>query len=183
LRRKGEVLVGFWDGDQIVNLLPPSPEWVGSSLEFCDRSGDPSDLEAHLQGLPANHTLRELDGALLKRCLWYEDTVRRHGSAEAFLERGMGVCLMHGDEILSEAYAGKAIAGIRELGAITAEPHRNRGYATMTCAYLVLACERAGYDTYWNCATTNLPSVAVARKMGYRTEREFRWWGWPPLTG
>jgi len=181
LRQEGEVLVGFWEGDQVVSLLPPSPEWVGSSLEFYDRPAEKNGLEAYLRELPVGHTLRELDAALLERCLWYKDTVRRHGSAEAFLEHGMGACLMRGDEILSEAYAGKAIIGVRELGAITVEPYRGRGYATMTCAYLILACEQAGYSTYWNCAMTNVPSVAVARKMGYRTEREFRWWGWSQM--
>jgi RimJ/RimL family protein N-acetyltransferase len=178
LRQEGEVLAGFWDGDQIVNLLPTSPDWVGSSLEFYDRPAEKDALEVYLRRLPGGHTLRQLDAALLERCLWYEDTVRRHSSAEAFLEHGMGACLMRGDEILSEAYAGKAIAGVRELGAITAQPYRGRGYATMTCAYLILACEREEYSTYWNCATSNAPSVAIARKMGYRTEREFQWWGW-----
>jgi RimJ/RimL family protein N-acetyltransferase len=181
-RHNGEVLVPFWElHDAIVNLLPPNPSWTGSSIDFLDRSSDKNNLEAYLCQMPSGFTIHKINHDLLKRCHWYEDTVRRHGSAHAFLERGLGFCLMAGDEIICEAYAGKAINGTRELGATTKEQYRGRGYATITCAHLIHACELAGARTYWNCATTNLASVAIARKLGYQTEKEFQWWAWSQI--
>jgi hypothetical protein len=162
----------------MANLLPPDPEYVGTTLEFLDRPCDRSDLKVTLRRLPKGHELCRADRGLLERCLWYDDTVRRHGSVEAFLAKGLAVCLVHGDEILCEAYAGPRVMGVRELGAITHKSYRRRGLATITCAYLIEVCERSGDRTYWNCATTNVASAAVARKLGYQTEREYQLRAW-----
>ena len=48
----------------------------------------------------------------------------------------------------------------------------------VTCAHLIRDCEARGYQTYWNCARQNLASAAVARKLGYRTEKEYRLLAW-----
>lgn len=176
LRRDGDVLVGFWDGDPLEQLLPPSPDYVGRVLEFLDRDAAP--LQALVDRLPEGYAVRPVDRALFERCLWYADTVRAHGSAEAYLAKARAVCLMHGDEIVCEASTGPLIRGVRELGVITHERHRGREFATGTSAYLVAACEQAGERTYWNCAVTNVASAAVARKLGYRTEREYTLHAW-----
>jgi hypothetical protein len=47
-----------------------------------------------------------------------------------------------------------------------------------TCARLIQACEELGHATWWDCAKQNLASVALARKLGYRTEREYRVLAW-----
>jgi GNAT superfamily N-acetyltransferase len=178
LRHDGDVLVGFWDGDPLANLLPPDPDYIGSVIEFLDRPADGAGLEAFRGRLPEGHTIRYGDRALLERCLWYDDTVRRHGSAEAFLEKGRVVCLMHDDDILCEAYAGPLVMGVRELGVITHEQYRGRGLATITCAHLIYVCEQSGERTYWNCAAMNVASAAVARKLGYQTEKEYQLRAW-----
>ena len=176
LRSDGDILIGFWDGDPLAGLLPPSPDYVGTVLEFLDRPDDTTDLDAVVRHLPPDHTLRRMDSALLERSLWYD--IRRHGSAEAFLAKSLAVCLMHGDTIVCEASTSPSIAGVRELGVITDEQHRGRGYATVTCAYLIQVCAQAGDRTYWNCAGTNVASASVARKLGYQTEREYRLLAW-----
>jgi GNAT superfamily N-acetyltransferase len=182
-RHDGEVLIGFWSRDDpMVRILPLNHTWEGSSLDFFDRPADSFDLDRFLRQLPPGHTIRPIDQSLLERCLWYEDTVRRHGSVQAFLEQGLGFCLTQGDHILSEAYAGKVVMGTRELGAITKEEFRGRGLATITCAQLIKVCEKTGARTYWNCGASNLASVAVARKLGYRTERGFQWRAWSQLS-
>jgi RimJ/RimL family protein N-acetyltransferase len=35
-----------------------------------------------------------------------------------------------------------------------------------------------GQQTWWNCAKQNVASAALARKLGYRTEREYRVLAW-----
>ena len=102
-----------------------------------------------------------------------------YGSAEQALEKVYARFLMRGDEIRSEeSYAYFAALGMIEIATSTREPYRGRGYATITCAHLIQACEAHGYQTYWNCAKQNLASAAVARKLGYRTEKEYRLLAW-----
>jgi RimJ/RimL family protein N-acetyltransferase len=178
LRRNGDVLFGFMDGDPVQGLLPPHPGYVGTTLEFLDRPGDGSGLDPFLAPLPAGYEVRRMDADLLAQCIWYADTVRRYGSAEQFLSKGLGMCLLHNGVVASEAYAGPPTLGIRELGAVTREEYRRRGLATITCAHLIRTCEALGDRTYWNCATTNIASASVARKLGYQTEREYRLLAW-----
>lgn len=178
LRQEGDVLVGFWEGDPLRELLPPDPQYTGTVLEFLDRPGHASGLDAWLAPLPVGYELRPITRELLEECIWYEGTVRRHGGADRFLETGLGMCLLHNGLVVSEAYASPRVLGTRELGAITREGYRGRGLATITCAQLIAACERLGDATYWNCASTNLASAAVARKMGYQIEREYQLVAW-----
>jgi RimJ/RimL family protein N-acetyltransferase len=173
LRREGEVLMGAWLDEEWPAGLPSDHYYTGRVLEFVDR---PADMP--LPPIPAGCQLRPMDAELLPRTIWYEDTVNSYGSAAAFLEKGLGLCLLRGDEILCEASTGPAVTGLIELGVITAEPHRRQGYAYLTCAHLAHLCEQRGYQTYWNCAKQNVASEAVARKLGYQTEREYQLVAW-----
>ncbi|MFL5804101.1 MAG: GNAT family N-acetyltransferase [Roseiflexaceae bacterium] len=58
------------------------------------------------------------------------------------------------------------------------EAYRGHGYATITCARLIQACEEQGYETWWDCAKQNVASTALARKLGYQNEREYRVLAW-----
>jgi RimJ/RimL family protein N-acetyltransferase len=173
LRHDGEVLIGAWLNEEWPAGLPPDPYYTGRVLEFVDRPAN-----APLPPIPAGCQLRPMDAELLPRTIWYADTVKGFGSAEAFLQKGLGLCLLRDDEILCEASTGPAVNGLIELGVITHEPHRGQGYATVTCAHLAHLCQQRGYQTYWNCAKQNGASAAVARKLGYRTEREYKLLAW-----
>jgi RimJ/RimL family protein N-acetyltransferase len=178
LRREGDVLIGLRDGDPLAACLPPNPDYTGAVLEFTNRSGNGLGLDALLAYLPADCELRTMDAALIERSLWREETLRGWGSFETFLQRSRGACLLQGGEILAEASTGPLVHGVREMGVITHEGHRGRGYATLVSACLVRECERHGEATYWNCNAGNAPSAAVARKLGYSTEREYKLWAW-----
>jgi predicted GNAT family acetyltransferase len=118
---------------------------------------------------------------LFERSFWYEDNMRLAGSPEAYLATTRAFYLMQGEEMLCEASTGPLIDGVREMGVITHEAHRGLGYATLTCAKLVQACESAGERPFWNCSTRNLASAAVARKLGFVNEKvfEFAWYEGP----
>ncbi len=49
--------------------------------------------------------MRRIDRALLERCEWRDDMAFYCGSLENFLRHDLGMCLMHGEEIIVEAYA------------------------------------------------------------------------------
>ena len=101
--------------------------------------------------------------------------VLAHGSAENFLQHGIGLCLMSADNICCEGYAVWRDQEKFEIGAITHEEYRKRGFAYTTCNYLNQLCIERGYSTYWVCNQSNLASAATALKLGYRVQKEFKW--------
>ena len=96
------------------------------------------------------------------------------GSAERALEKGVGLCLMRGEEVLCEAFAGPAARGLIEISTTTGAPYRERGHATLACSRLIRSCEGLGYRTYWNRAAQSHACAAVARKLGYGNGRAYR---------
>lgn len=178
LRQDADVLIGLWPGDDyLLQRLPPNPAYEGFVLEFLDRPVG-AGLERLLEQLPPGCDIRPVDTLLIKRSADHDLFITAFGSLERALEQGRGVYLMAGDEILCEAFAGPPAGNLVEIGVMTYEQHQRQGYATLACAHLIQACEALGYQTYWNCAKQNRASVALARKLGYRTEREYRLVAW-----
>jgi len=176
LRRDGDVLIGLWAEDPRWQLLPPNPDYSGYTLEFTDRQADA--YGQPLPALPDGCELRRLDRTLFKQITGRNMLIHMYGSVEQALEWGYGLCLLRGDELLCETFAGPAANGIIEVGVETMPHHQKHGYAHITCAHLIQHMEAQGYQTYWNCAKQNTPSAALARKLGYRTEREYRLLAW-----
>ena len=175
LRKVGDVSFSFWPEDQGNILIPPNPDALmpDRSFKFSNRSAHITDLITFSNQIPDGCDLRPMDSQIMDRCLWGDAYIQAHGSAEAFLGKGLGFCLMDGDEILSEAYATHFSTGIFEMATVTREEHHGRRYSTIICAHAIQACEELGYGTLWFCRKTNLASVAVARKLGYTQMRVF----------
>ena len=125
--------------------------------------------------IPASYQLRRLDQDLFKRCTWYDEIVFLYGSAENFLQDGIGLCLMDGEEICCEAYATCHDAAMIEIGVITNEKYRSQGLACITCKNLMQVCRAEGFSTYWVCHQANTASAATAQKLGYTIQKEFKW--------
>ena len=172
-KSEGDVFFGLWDGDSRLDLLPSHPDAVFASLRFTNRPLREG-LGIYLSQVPEGCAVRRVDSEIFERCLWRDDIASEYGSADAFFRQGMGFCLMRGDEILSEAYADVPASGWMEIGTVTHEQYRGLGYSTIACAHVIQACEELGGETFWMCLKTNLASVAVARKLGYRTKEESR---------
>lgn len=180
LRVEDLVALGFRADTPDVELFPPEPTAGAECLEF-ERPIGSSDLSPYLNHLPAGYCLRRMDRALLERSPKHEENLNRYGSLENFLEKGLAVCLLHGDEIVSEAYADMEIRGVREIGIRTREAHRHKGLATLACAHLIRWCEETGARAYWDCVKLNAGSVALARKLGFQGQKAYRLLAWFPL--
>jgi RimJ/RimL family protein N-acetyltransferase len=173
-RQDGDVVFCFWPDDaRFAGWLPP-PDYDGEAIDFTDRTGD----LAPLMRAPEGCDVRRIDAALLRRKSDYEAIVTSYGSEMAALTKGIGYYLMQGDDILCEAFTGPPVDGMIEVGVETHEPYRRRGYATVTCAHLIQACEAMGYETFWNAAAQNAASIALARRLGYRREQPHRVLAW-----
>lgn len=177
LRQGGVVALGFRDGERDTDLFPPNPQAGAECLEF-ERPMGISDLSRFLSKLPSGYALCRMDHTLLERSPKNDETIHRYGSLDNLLEKGIAVCILHGEEIVCEAYADMDIRGMREIGVRTQEAHRRQGLATITCATLINLCEQAGSRTYWDCAKLNAGSVSLARKLGFQNERAYKLLAW-----
>ena len=170
LRKENEVYL--WQGNKQSQIFP-TPNAKLARLEFYDLETSNDTFETLLQKVPFDCEVRRMNRQIIKRCLWRDMHASACGSIEDFLAKGLGFCLMKGDEILCEAYATFWGGGKVEIGAITRKPYRGLGYASVTCAHLILACEERDYQTYWSCRKDNVASASVARKLGYKYENEY----------
>ncbi len=180
LRQEGEVLVGMWDDDPRLSLLPGDLCYDGRTLEFYDRPSGQG-LDELLAALPADCSLRRMDRELVLRTEWGPGDVELMGGLDAWERNCSGYCLMRGDEILSEATVGLPALGLYEPGVFTRPDQRGKGYGTLVAARLIQEIEARGGQSYWNCARQNLASARIARKLGYRSEKEYRCMVWEKI--
>ncbi len=124
--------------------------------------------------LPEGYSLSLIDGALYERCLeneWSRDFVSVFGSREAFLEKGLGVVALKGDELVAGASSYTRYRAGIEIEVDTRRDERRKGLATACCAGLILACLNRGLYPSWD--AQNLQSVGLAEKLGYEFSHEY----------
>jgi GNAT superfamily N-acetyltransferase len=160
--------------------LAPDGYRVLPRLEFFDLDPQSPVLACLRSHLPGGYEMRIIDRALLERCEWRDDMVFYCSSLENFLRHDLGMCLMHGEEIIVEAYASALGSTYAEIGAITHDPYRGQGLAPIAVACLIEALEASGYQGYWSCDIDNPASARVARKLGFRIERLYEVWEYQP---
>jgi RimJ/RimL family protein N-acetyltransferase len=125
--------------------------------------------------IPPGFRLRHVDGDLLGEASL--DNVERlrdyvegtYASGEAFLELGLGMCVIHERRIVSWC-ASDCIVGHRcEVGIRTLEPYRRQGLGTLVAAAMVDECLSRGLtEIGWHCWSHNLASAATAEKVGFQ---------------
>ena len=176
LRRYQEIVVCLWPNDPLVSALPAAPRYEGTAIDFADRS--PAIDLGQLAALPSGYRLCRIEAEIVPSLAGFDYYVAMFGSVERAIQRTIGYCLMHGETIVSEAVAGPLTRGIAEIGVGTGEAHRRQGFATATAARVIQECETLGYHAFWNAAQHNTASVALARRLGFQTERPFKVLAW-----
>lgn len=172
--RETDALWLVWPNTMVARVLPPDEPKVVERYEFYDYDYQSLMQAKRKQRLPDGFEIRPIDRNLLERCEWGPEMEFYCGSGENFLENGIGLCLMRGEEIIVEAYASSLGDQMAEIGAITREAYRGFGYAPMACAFLMEACEQRGYHAYWSCDKDNPASIRVAQKLGFRIQKSYQ---------
>jgi RimJ/RimL family protein N-acetyltransferase len=181
LMSEGEVLLGCLDGDPLLESIALKPDYEGRVFDFTDR--DPNiNLAQFEKSLPAGFRVVPLEKAVQERRPNSAASGDDEKELEEYLDGEYGYCLMREGQIISAATGGAAIDGVIELGVATIPKYRKQGYASMLAARLVAQCEAGGFQTYWNCNSKNTPSLRMAKKLGYRTEREYSILAWSQTT-
>ena len=172
--RQTEPVWLVWPAIISPHLRAPGGAQVAPRLEFYDIDPRSERLASLRKSLPNGFEIRPIDQKLIERCEWQEAMEFYCGSIENFLANGLGLCMLNGDEIMVEAYVSSFGDMTAEMGAITRESYRGRGYAPIACAYLIEACHQRGFQAYWSCDAGNPASMRVARKLGFRQEGAYQ---------
>jgi GNAT superfamily N-acetyltransferase len=154
-------------------MSAPAGKRTMQRMEYFDYDPESPILYTLRSNLPEGCEMRPINMEMLERCEWRDDMVFYSGSLDNFIKHDLGLCMMREDEIIVETYASAFGSSYAEIGAITHEAYRSKGYASIACAYLIQAVEQRGYHAYWSCDADNLGSSKVARKLGFKTERPY----------
>lgn len=174
-RELGEVGIACWLDDPLNEIIPVAPEYDGLSLYFPERS----QTTALQVPIPEGYHVAVRDQNLFRQSFDYASTLAAFVTEENVLRHTFGVTVLHGEQVACEAGTGAPTHGQIEIGVTTHEAHRQRGLAFLACARLIEICEAQGYKTWWDCAKQNTASIRLAHKLGFHSEKEYRyvWWG------
>ena len=133
-------------------------------------------------GVPEGLVLQPIDRALLAdrelvhRGELVAEIESMWPSVGRFLDYGFGLCLLRGKEIVCRCTAEYVSGKQCGVGIATFPGYEGRGLATLTARAFVARCLREGIAPHWDCWTSNLPSVAVAEKVGFVRDVEYAVW-------
>jgi len=168
----GDLIFGFAGPDDPLRpILPPDPYYRGEAIDFTEREAPAG--ETTRSAAPADVSVTRIGLDLLPQTEWYADTLLAYGSAERFAALAVGFGILADDRLVAECIAGPRVRGTMEMGVATREAHRGRGYGTLVCRHVARACEAAGDSVWWNASATNEPSLAIARRLGFRVQRRY----------
>lgn len=100
-----------------------------------------------------------------------KDLCSRFDSYKAFEKSGLGFCIIHEGEIVSEASSYTVYDGGIEIEIDTKVAYRQKGLASACAAKLILACLRKGLYPSWD--AHNQISLALAEKLGYVLDYDY----------
>jgi RimJ/RimL family protein N-acetyltransferase len=97
---------------------------------------------------------------------------------DAYLEDGVGVCLLEGEQLASVCFSMFVANGAAEVNVFTAEDYRQKGFATLTSAAFIDACLKRRIRPNWECFADNLPSVRLAENLGFKADKDIPVYYW-----
>lgn len=158
-------------------LMPSEPDWLAVAQEiyadqlvrtrrfsFSSLALSAEVLERLLQKSSLSQQVQRVDvpaagmpSSLVK--LW------NFGSAEDFVARGIGYCLVHGNRMRGAVYSSLVSSSGIEVSIYVQPDYRRRGVATVLASHLLIWCLERNLEPHWDAA--NLESCRLAEKLGY----------------
>jgi GNAT superfamily N-acetyltransferase len=89
-------------------------------------------------------------------------------SSKAFLNEGVGYCVVYKNEIVSVCFSGFVVNNVHCIDIETLKEHQGKKVAQKVARTFVEDCLANNLVPYWDCMESNKPSIAVAEKIGFR---------------
>ena len=118
-------------------------------------------------GLPEGYTLCPMSGPLLESGTLHDMKLHTWSSPEAFLSKGVGMCVMRDETVVSECSTFFVGHHQAELSVYTSEDFRQQGWGTRAAAACIQRCLERGLAPTWSCWTTHTGSRALAARLGF----------------
>ena len=131
-------------------------------------------LAETVAGLPEGYELRKIDSDIYDLCLQdpvTADFVSAFGSKEKYLELGRGMVILKDGKFVSGASSYTRYKEGIEIEVDTIVPERRKGFASIVCSALILACLEEGLYPSWDAHDMN--SVQLSKKFGYEFDHEY----------
>jgi len=157
-------------------MLPTGADYEGIAIDFWDRSTSVN-LD-HLAEIPSGYHMQKIDEELASQIEGFDYYIKMFGGFKQAIQNMIGYCLMHGETIVCEVEAAPLTRGVAEMSVDTHEDYRQKGLGTITSAHVIRECEAQGYRVFWGTSQKNAASVALARRLGFQTERTFTVFSW-----
>jgi RimJ/RimL family protein N-acetyltransferase len=132
----------------------------------------PSRLSAEFRISAINDRFAELDRLNNFADVTAEIESGWHSVAD-FRRTGFGFAAHDDETIVCWCTAEYVSDGQCGVGIETVEAYRGRGFATLTASAFVEHCVERGVIPHWDAWTSNLPSAAVAEKVGFRKSETY----------
>lgn len=102
---------------------------------------------------------------------WVED------SLDEYLERGFGAALTHGGNVVSWSNADCSSGDRCEIGIITTDSLRRKGFGSLTVLAALDYCYELGFrEVGWHCEAHNHGSIGTALKVGFTKRTDYYAW-------
>lgn len=171
-------------------MVPQNDEWSGV-IEEClgERARavtryallkepdvfDQAKLKNAVASLKEGYELRMIDKECFEKCRsleWSRDLVSQFRNYEIYKELGIGVAVLKDGDLVAGASSYTRYRDGIEIEIDTEMSHRRQGLAFACGAKLILECQNRGLYPSWD--AQNLASVALAEKLGYHFDYEYR---------
>ena len=93
-------------------------------------------------------------------------------TAEEFLEKGKGYCLVHEGKVAAVAFSAAISSRQVDIGIETKESHRRKGLAAIAAKQMAEYVRSIGKEPVWDCDAANAGSKATAEKVGFEVMAE-----------
>jgi RimJ/RimL family protein N-acetyltransferase len=131
------------------------------------------------KNIEEGYVMRRADRTLDTNSLYYPKDVWEWvgDRLDELLERGFGAVLTKGDEVISWSNADCASGERCEIGIITTEKERRKGFGSLTASAALDFCFRLGFkEVGWHCEAHNWGSMATANKIGFKKKTDYYMW-------
>lgn len=123
----------------------------------------------HESLFPENLTIRKIDAAFVKQSLHFNEEYNTEywGSTSNFLKNGLGFCIVHNEDVISECTSIFSSNQYAEIDIATKPNWMGQGLALAVAHAFIDECLANHITPRWDCNVDNAASIKLGKKLGF----------------